>query len=133
TCEVKWWDLASGKQLALLEGAPGFLRALVFAPDGKRLATATTSLDVTVRVWDLTRLPPRLDFKLEGTGQVTAVVFAAGGKTLVSGDEQGKLRLWDAQTGKTLATLDAHPGGVSMLACDGDGKTLLSCGSDKTI
>ena len=45
----KVWEPESGKELLTLRGHSGFVSALAFSPDGKRLATA--SEDVTVQVY----------------------------------------------------------------------------------
>jgi len=55
---VRMWDLASGKQLFVLEGPtrPGStasVRPMFFTPDQKTLAVAESLDDSTVRLWDL--------------------------------------------------------------------------------
>jgi WD40 repeat protein len=55
---VRVWDLASGKQLFVLEGQtrPGStasVRPMFFAPDQRTLVTAESLDDSTVRIWDL--------------------------------------------------------------------------------
>jgi WD40 repeat protein len=58
--KVRLWDLYTGKEAAAFEGHRGLILALAFAPDGKRLATA--SADTTGLLWDveppLKKLPP---------------------------------------------------------------------------
>jgi len=41
--------------------------------------------------------------------------------------------MWDAQTGRELATLKGHVGGVSSVAFSPGGKTLASGSTDKTV
>ncbi|HKI38523.1 MAG TPA: WD40 repeat domain-containing protein [Gemmataceae bacterium] len=48
--KARLWDLHTGKDAATFDGHRGPLAALAFAPDGKRLATAST--DTTGLLWD---------------------------------------------------------------------------------
>ncbi|MFO0967648.1 MAG: WD40 repeat domain-containing protein [Gemmataceae bacterium] len=49
-------DVLSGKERAAFKGHTGTVNALAFAPDGKRLASA--SQDSTALIWDLTKIAP---------------------------------------------------------------------------
>jgi hypothetical protein len=49
---IRLWEIATGKELARLQGHHGWVRALAFAPDAKALASASD--DNTVLIWDLT-------------------------------------------------------------------------------
>ena len=60
------------------------------------------------------------------TADPVAVAFSPNGKTLVSGSFDRTVRLWDAATGETCATLKGHEGIVYAVAFSPDGKTLAS-------
>lgn len=53
---IQFWDVASGKQVATLDGHADAIFVVAFAPDGKTLATSDMA---TVRLWDLTALPSK--------------------------------------------------------------------------
>src|SRR5207253_9963033 len=59
---------------------------------------------------------------------------AAGGAT--AGDPKGPpaaLRIWDVETGKEAARLEAHQGGVVVLAAGADGHTFVSASRDGCV
>ncbi|MYC77370.1 hypothetical protein F4X10_16525 [Candidatus Poribacteria bacterium] len=71
---------------------------------------------------------------LEGhTHYVLAVAFSPDGRTLASGSRNGKIRLWDTDTGEHKLTLEGHTDGVTCLAFSPDGHTLASGSWDDTI
>ena len=47
---------------------------------------------------------------------MSAVAFSPDGKTLASASDDGTMRLWDAATGESRATLKGHEGRVSAVA-----------------
>jgi WD40 repeat protein len=53
---ARLWDLASGQQLGTLTGHKNAINALTFAPKSKDLVTGGS--DKTIRVWDVSTLPP---------------------------------------------------------------------------
>ena len=62
-----------------------------------------------------------------------ALAFSPDNKTLVNGDGNGKLQLWDITTGNEIITLDGHTKQVETLRFSPDGKTLVSAAQDGTI
>src|ERR1700722_11339104 len=48
---VRYWDLATGKELAVLRGHTAHIESVAFSPDGKRALSA--GYDMRVRLWDL--------------------------------------------------------------------------------
>jgi WD40 repeat protein/energy-coupling factor transporter ATP-binding protein EcfA2 len=73
--------------------------------------------------------------RLEGhTHTVYSVSFSADGKTLASGSrDDGKIKLWNVETGDEIRILSGHTNIVGSFSFSADGKTLASGSWDKTI
>jgi WD40 repeat protein len=134
--------------------------ALAFSPDGKTLACAGA--------WNDSSFLPKGGVSIQGvemepkqgyavllweasTGKevrrftgpkdnIETVAFSPDGKTLAAGSRDGRVVLWDADGGKELLHLLAHPGPAAAETGAGpgvgfspDGKTLATAGADGTL
>lgn len=79
----------------------------------------------------VTDTPTRL--LLGHTRLVNSVAFSADGKTIVSGSIDKSVRLWELETGKSIAVLQGHTDQVSSVAFSPDGRFVASASRDKTI
>ncbi|MGD1807439.1 WD40 repeat domain-containing protein [Dapis sp. BLCC M126] len=59
--------------------------------------------------------------------------FAANGKFVISGGQDGTLRFWDASTGKCLKIIEAHNVRISSLDCSRDSRMVITGSLDETI
>ena len=64
-------------------------------------------------------------------GEITGLVVAPDGKTLLVGSMDGQVRLIDLDKRKQRAEVQAHKGGVWDLALSADGKRFITGGADK--
>jgi WD40 repeat protein len=101
--------------------------SLVFAPDGKTLATGGE--DGTVRRWDLNTWK-ELNRYGEHPKIVGAVAFAPDGKVLVSGSHDGTIAVWDVNSGRELGNFQA-PCAILAFEFSADGKVLLGVCADE--
>ncbi len=129
----------------------GRVGSLAFAPDGQTLASGED--DGTIRLWDVSdkalmrasaagaeTIQPQdsagnmLSRSLTGhTDQVTDVVFAPDGQTLVSASHDETIRLWHVASGVQLDKLTGHTGSVLRVAFMLDGQKLVSVSRDGTV
>jgi len=67
------------------------------------------------------------------SASVHSVAFSPDGTRIVSGSWDTTLRVWDAQTGQEILSLQGHTGGVVRVTFSPDGKRLVSGSGDKTL
>jgi WD40 repeat protein len=126
--EVRFWDLAGGKERAVLACAEG-VAAVAISPGGNLLAIAAGN---TVQLRTLATRAPCGDLRGH-TAPVTALAFLPGGQQLLTGSADHTVRLWDVATRTALATLRGHTGYLRAVAVSPDGLTAASAGYDRVV
>jgi Protein kinase domain/WD domain, G-beta repeat len=88
---VRFWDIATGTELARCVGHRGEVRWVAFSPDSLRAVSG--SRDLTVRVWELAT--GRQVCVCRGhTESVKSVAFSADGSKVLSRSYDGTVRVW---------------------------------------
>ncbi|MES2470446.1 MAG: protein kinase [Verrucomicrobiota bacterium] len=90
--DIRLWDAGTGQPTGRLEGHGSWVGALVFWPDGRKLASC--SADQTIRTWDLAG--QRCIDVLRGHQlEVWRLALWSDHKTLVSGGKDGTVCFWN--------------------------------------
>lgn len=125
------WDLATGKELRRLIGHLDPVLAVTFQPDGQH--ALSVGADKTLWQWDLKgkahQVVKELDWDLPPPLQAA---FAPGGKLLALAGGNGRVMLWETQSGTKLAEWTL-PGPVQRLAVSPDGGCLATANANGTV
>jgi hypothetical protein len=128
TAPIVWWDLVAGRATAS-EQASG-VTSLALGTDPSVVAIGTSDGSIVVRHADGGSRPP---VTLTGhVGAVRALVLLAPDR-LVSGGDDGSIRLWDLDVGREVRQLRGHGSGVRSIAVSVDGRRILSGAQDGTV
>jgi len=128
---VRVWDVATGKELALIEDHADWIFDLAWSPDGRRLATA--SRDKTSKVFDVEKKESIATFPGHAE-TVFCVAFSPNGKSVVTGGGDNQIRIWNPdEDGKQAKVVGGFGGAVFRLVFHPDGKTRLAAGADKVV
>ncbi len=136
------WDATTGKPLVVLKGNWRAIGSAAWSPDGRRVATAHED---GVHIWDavsgkeVLRLRPQPAHPL-ALKRMTSVAFSPDGGRVVTWDDErlahwgftfsppepGQTDLWEAATGRHIATLLGHAARVNSAAFSPDGRLLVT-------
>jgi hypothetical protein len=144
-----WWNVESRSRLRDVAAHSKWIRKVVATPDGSMIASVGD--DMVCRLWDLSS--GRLIRALRGHAELTpthfpsmlfALAVSRDGRHVATGDKIGHITVWDVETGRALAALEAPElytwdavqrrhsiGGIRSLTFSPDGNLLAAGGSGK--
>ena len=128
---IKLWDAETGANVATLQGHRVGVGSVAFSPDG---ILASGLVDGSVKLWDVSARAVVANIKKESA--VSSVAFSGDGRILALGShdiyntvglsDDKTVKLWDAETGTQVATLEGHTSAVTSVSFLPDGTTLAS-------
>jgi serine/threonine-protein kinase len=110
--EVRLWDVASGKPLAGRDDLHGSLGAAL-APKGARAVSAMGSHGAVLLDGGLRRL----GYLSVPEDRPTRVAFTPSAERALTGDEYGRVRLWEVQGAREVLPASSHPLGWTVWPC----------------
>ncbi len=132
---IRVWDVASGREVSVADHLRAQIGSLELSPDGRRLASITTSGVVTV--WDTAaddKILKGIDQQIH-TGAYSRLAFSPDGSRLLV-TIGAVVRVWALDRLSQVAqvnTLLGHDERISVLAYSPDGKLLATAGQDHAI
>jgi len=126
---VGLWDTRTGSPSGpAFAGNTGVVRSLAFQPHGGAMASASEG---TILLWDVAgrQVLGRLD---QGS-PVDSVAFTPDGRRLAAASEDGRVVVWDVDTGQRLSDVVGHSDQARAVAISSDGTLLATGGNDKAV
>lgn len=132
--EIRFWEAWSGicSRTIARSGDQGQVNRLAISPDKRLLAAA---IHKKVNIYEIANMSNAVLQTFEGhTGNVTAVQFHAEGKWVVTGSEDGTIKVWDLRSnthhrnydnGAAVNDVVIHPNQGELISCDQAGSIKL--------
>ncbi|MGI5163649.1 WD40 repeat domain-containing serine/threonine protein kinase [Spirillospora sp. CA-253888] len=117
---ITLWELGTGRVLRTISKT-GWVSALAFSPDGRRLASSASSTG-GLYLWDAATGRILVNARTGGDFGLNALAYSPDGRT-IAGANPGA-NLFDAATGRKLAGFDLGNSGVNAVAFSPDGRTV---------
>ena len=127
--KVRWWDVATAKQIREFRGHPYGIDCLAISPNGTVLASGSN--DGTFRLWDIATGQEICCVQGHVLG-IGSMAFSPDGKTLATAGRDTKIRLWNASTRKKAQELAGHNNSILSITFSPNGKLLASGSEDGT-
>ena len=122
------WDVETGKERAIIPHKH-WVQGLASSPDGRWLASAAWW---TVKMWD--SQANRVQRELKGhTETVISVAFSPDGRKLASAGKDGKVFLWEVESGRKLAQFQWDIGPLQAICFAPDGLRLAAGGDGHIV
>ncbi|KAG2149068.1 uncharacterized protein EDB93DRAFT_358436 [Suillus bovinus] len=142
--DIQIWDTNTRECIKIFEGHAAhtslsrtsirpFNKSLAWTPDGKRLLSAGTNADATIREWDTTSWEQVQGSPWKGHDkQICAIAVNSAATLVASASYDNDVRLWQLSNGQTIAIF-RHSDWMRCVTFSLDGEHILSGGGNKKI
>ncbi|KAF3883850.1 MULTISPECIES: WD40 domain-containing protein [Nostocales] len=129
-CNVRLWEVETGRLLLICQGHTNWVRFVVFSPDGAILASG--GADHTVKLWNVSD-GVCIKTLIGHCHETFSVAFSPNGDILATASGDRTVKLWNIRDGNCMKTLSGHTDWVRCVAFSPDGEILASSGADHKI
>jgi WD40 repeat protein len=123
------WNAATGTKIAAYDDLTTEMYSVAFSPDAKLCAVG---IDEGVLFIDTATVKPIARVRGHAAA-VLALAFSSDGKTLVSGDGEGKMQFWDVATRAAKGSVAMSGGAVDAMSFDAAGGLLAVARSSGSV
>jgi WD40 repeat protein len=113
---ARLWEVSSGG-LRELEGYTGWIKSVVFSPDGRLVLTDSFS---SVKAWEVSSGRLVWEVNYQGQTDPSHAMFSPDGQRVLA-DYGGTIRFWEAESGRKLPKLNCT-GTVNGISFSPDGR-----------
>ena len=122
------WDISNGELFTSLRTATN-LNILKFSQDDQHLICGAMD---GLLIWNLRS--GRIRYRKLFAGQsISSIIFSEDGTRMYTGNDKGRIAIWDTNSFHVLKSTRAHNGKILSLAINNQGNTLFSSGEDIII
>jgi WD40 repeat protein len=143
---LKIWDLESGMPTKTLFGHSREVHAVAVTPNGDQVLSASgdgTLIISELKTNDQRKMVPSFNLEHRAGGldaahlpdyvTVTSVAVTLDGRYVVSGSSEGRITLWEFDSGQEVHTWEAHSAWIHQMRAFPDGQTVISASADSTV
>ncbi|MGI5240909.1 Hsp70 family protein [Dactylosporangium sp. CA-139066] len=128
---IRLWEVSSGNRSAEFASQPGRVHAMLSAPDGTTLLTASDGdHDVTVSVWSVPGGEQKATFRAGDANNIETYAFSPDGRLFATAGKEGDITLWDVATGQETGARIQHACKPRGIAFSPDAGTLAAACED---
>eukprot|EP00808_Paulinella_micropora_P014270 g79016.t1 len=130
---IRFWDTVSGACIQTLRYPLGEVSSVAINEAGTQLLSAHR--DASNRLWDLRTSKPlmRLKGHQNTSKNFIRAAFGSNQQVVLGGSEDGRVYVWDVQSGQIVQRLSHHRGVAYQAAWQEEAGYLASCGSDGQV
>ena len=126
---VRLWEVATGREVARLEGHTALAHTVQFTLGGRHVVSAAN--DRTIRIWEAST--GRLVRTIQSPDPIERAAFSSDERLALTAGRDHPILVWDLDAGRVIGQWAGHDGEVTSLDISAAGRHALSSGYDQTV
>lgn len=136
---TKLWDVETGNDLGTID-CNSAVRTVNFSYSGNQASYSTDMamkhncelFIIDVRNVDSSNQSPVLKLTMNQQTKITSMLWGTLDETVITGHENGSIRIWDLRAAKELVSVNDHTSVINDMQLSADGTMLVSASRDAT-